>query len=154
VTGLSKIVKAVHLPPKTPISGLYWIRGTNLTVFRLSDGWMLGFFGDEAAADTIDWLKDNHLLRTSFPSRAAAVRAFAAAASVSPPPSEPQLPSLRAQAIGGYRCVEHPGVRVKQDGDRWVVTGVSDNPVPADTLLSARAFIARLVNGPRPQQGS
>jgi len=115
-----------HLPFKhrDTRTSCYLIEGTDLAVF--ADGkprrWkLIAMITGEPAAK--QWLKDTGLRLARFDTRGAAMRAFGAAAAISPPPA-PAFPIQQTELPGGDIQLTRPdGIThiVKRAGNRWVI---------------------------------
>jgi len=105
-----------HLQRPDQLDG-WIIAGTDVRVWKVAgDRW--GFNVEHQDRRTREWLQRNELLHARFPSRAAALRAFDAAAALRQPPSTPTLSvltKLRRERAGLYR-VGRAIARRSEDG--------------------------------------
>jgi len=127
----------------------YWeIAGTNLVVRRTKGQWRIVVDPGGHEADSHDthlWLADSDLGRAVFARRGEALRAYAAAAALSPPPARTEnLAQLRYLGPGRY---DHPdtGMTVTRDADRrWVICAADGGQTgKANTLRIARNQVAK-----------
>jgi len=137
-----------HLPFKerSTRTSCYLIEGTDLAVLASGQPrrWKLIAMVTGESSGRL-WLNDAGLRRARFDTRAAAMRAFQAAAAVSPPPA-PAYPIRQTVLPGGDIQLTRPdGIThiVKRRGNRWVIdadlgfAGVSQHSMIAAVYYAA-----------------
>jgi len=143
MTRLVKMFRADAQPGQPQISAAYRIDGTNLYLMGIDGSWdITAIYIDGNRADHA-WLHNNGLGRATFPTRAQALRAFEAAAAVSPPPKPRSWSRLRRVAPGCYTDRDRPDITVTRAApdQPWQIHGLGQR-LHADTLTHAAVMIA------------
>jgi len=118
----------------------YLIAGTAVRVRQVAGRWELR--AGPFCTHTWRWICANNLNQPQ-PTRTGLLRAYAAAAAVSPPPQERSRPgqppvTLRREQAGRYRF---EGVTVTRSGDRWAISWPDGHRLTARTLHDAADHI-------------
>jgi len=139
----------VGSPSKIPgarMSGSYRISGVDLTLYAINGEWSFSPAHVATIVAAQAWLAANQLTTAVFPSRAAALRAYEAAAAINPPPAATPFPRLQRTA-GGHFYPGHPEILIAPDGGAWEITGLDDRgPVYADSLKHASMRITEYLH--------
>jgi len=120
------------------MSGSYRIVGVDLTLFAINGEWSFSPAHVATIVAAQAWLAANQLTTAVFDSRAAALRAYEAAAAISPPPAATPFPRLERTADDTHFYPGHPEITIAPAGSGWKITGLDDRgPAYADSLTHA-----------------
>jgi len=142
MSALVKMFAADAQPGQPRLSAAYRIDGTNFYLLGIDGAWdITAIYIDGNQADHA-WLHASGLGRATFPNRAQALRAFEAAAAVSPPPAARDWMKLRRVAPGQYAVPGRPDITVTRDApdQPWEIHGLHGR-LRADTLNHAAVLI-------------
>jgi len=125
---LHRCGSAYNEPGLPRLSGTYRIAGTDVQLTAFQRSWSFHPAAHLTFTPTRDWLIDNQLRTTEFPSRKAALRAYEAAAAINPPPAAQPPARLTRAGDGSYRYPGHPDIRIRRGDRGWEVTGLLGVP--------------------------
>jgi len=140
---LHRCGSAADEPGLPRLSGTYRIAGTDVQLTAFQGGWSFHPAAHRTFTPTRDWLIDNQLRTTEFPTRRAALRAYEAAAAINAPPAAQPPARLTRAGDGIYRYPGHPNIRIRRSDRGWEVTGLEGVPTAyAAGLTHASTMIA------------